>query len=68
MISPEYLHYLVDAGILSIIWKANRSLNRWLDVMTEYPPHRHIGENGSTVILYPKGLDPGVVQRGGRSA
>jgi hypothetical protein len=64
MINPEYLHYLVDGGIFLLIWRGIRAANRWYDVLNEFPPHRHIQENGTTAILYPKGLEPGVVQRG----
>jgi hypothetical protein len=62
MIDPTYLHNLVDGtllvGFLTVAWKANRTLNRWLDVMKDYPPHRHF--NGR--IVYPKGMEPGVVE------
>lgn len=68
MISPDYLHNLVDGtllvGFITVVWKANRALNRWIDVLKEYPPHRH--ENG--LILFPKGMEPGVVKREGRAA
>ena len=65
MLNPEYLHYLLDGGIFLLLWRGIRAANRWYDVLSEYPPHRHVQENGSTVILYPKGLAPGMVQRGG---
>lgn len=56
-ISPEYLHYIVDAGILVGIWKGIRTLNRLYDVMLDFPPHAH--DNGT--IRYPKGFEPGMV-------
>ena len=59
MINPEYIHYLVDGGILLGLWRGIRAANRWYDVLTEYPPHRHVNGN----ILYPRGMDPGLVQR-----
>jgi hypothetical protein len=57
--NPEYLHYLLSAGVIVIMWKVNRTLNRWMDLMIEYPLHRH--ENG--LILFPKGMAPGEVKR-----
>lgn len=63
MIAPESLHNMMDGTllvfVLTFLWKANRTLNRWLDVMKEFPPHRHI--NGSR-IMYPTGMEPGVVE------
>jgi hypothetical protein len=63
MINPEYLHYFVDGSLIAAIagvgWKANRTLNRWLDVMKDFPPHRHV--NG--IILYPEGMTPGAVEK-----
>ena len=62
MIDPTYLHNMVDGTLLvaglSIAWKANRTLNRWFDVLKDFPPHRHF--NGR--IVYPKGMEPGVVE------
>jgi len=62
MIDPTYLHNMVDGTVLvgfcTLAWKANRTLNRWIDVMREYPPHRHF--NGR--ILYPSGMEPGRVE------
>lgn len=46
-------------GIILLVWKGNRVLNRIWDVLEQFPPHRH--ENG--LIMYPKGFEPGVVQR-----
>lgn len=59
MISPEYIHYLVDTGLAVFLWKAVRALNRWYDVLTEYPPHKHV--NGH--ILYPTKLAPGKMEK-----
>lgn len=60
----DLLHRLADAaeliGFLVLIWKGNRAINRILDVLEQFPPHRH--ENG--LILFPKGFEPGMVQRG----
>jgi len=39
-------------------WKLNRAINKYLDERENFPPHRH--ENG--LILFPKGLEPGVVR------
>jgi hypothetical protein len=41
-------------AILGICWKANRVLNRFLDVLREFPPHRHVGNQ----VLYPKDMTP----------
>lgn len=61
MINLE-LHNMVDGtllvGFIAVVWKANRTLNRWLDVLKDFPPHRHA--NG--LILYPQGMEPGEVQ------
>jgi hypothetical protein len=60
MISPEYLHYLVDTGLIVFLWKVNRMLNKWYDIFVENPPHRHLPGG---LIAYPKGMEPGQVGR-----
>jgi len=62
-INPDYLHYIVDSGLAIFLWKGVRVLNKWIDIMTENPPHRHV--NG--LILYPKGMEPGEVEHVGRT-
>jgi len=59
-IPTEYIHYLVDGGILVMLWRGVRAANKWYDVLTEYPPHRHV-QGG--VVLYPKGMEPGQAGR-----
>lgn len=56
-INPEYLHYLVDAGLLVFLWRAVRAMNKWYDILTNYPNHLHV--NGT--VVYPPGLEPGKV-------
>lgn len=43
------------AVVLPLLWKGNRTLNRWMDVMKDFPPHAH--SNGT--IRYPRGMEPG---------
>lgn len=60
----DYIHRAADLieliGFLVLLWKGNRAINRIIDIFENFPPHRH--ENG--LILFPKGFEPGVVQRG----
>lgn len=46
------------AVVLGIGWKVNRVANRILDVLADFPPHRHV--NGK--ISYPKGYEPAAVE------
>lgn len=68
--SWDLLHRLADGvelvGFLVLIWKGNQAINRILNVLKDFPPHRHIGTNGD--IVYPVGMEPGVVQHGRRPA
>jgi len=50
---------LLGSGVLMFLWKANRALNLWLDIMREFPPHRHVGQE----ISYPKGMRPDDTER-----
>jgi len=52
------LEFLLGSGVLAVLWKANRLLNRLWDVIQEYPPHRHVGH----AILYPRGMSPEEVE------
>jgi len=58
-ITPEYIHYAIDSGILVAIFRGIKVLNRIYNVFIDFPPHAH--DNG--VIRYPKGFEPGVTQR-----
>jgi hypothetical protein len=67
MLSPDLqtIANLGNSAILVIVaWRVIRAINRVMDVLKDYPPHRHI--NGS--ILFPDGFQPTPVQRldGGR--
>ena len=44
--------------ILSVAWKVLRVANRIIDVMGDFPPHKHI--NGK--IVYPKHYEPTIVE------
>jgi hypothetical protein len=44
--------------LLAIAWKVNRMANRILDVLEDFPPHRHV--NGK--IIYPSDYKPPVVE------
>lgn len=46
------------AILLGILWKINRVANRVMDVLGDFPPHKHV--NGK--IVYPKGYEPTVVE------
>lgn len=63
----DYIHRAADfvelIGFLVLIWKGNRAINRIIDVLADFPPHRH--ENG--LILFPKGFSPGEVKRVGNT-
>jgi hypothetical protein len=59
----QILQLVITAGLFAGLWKVNRNINRWMDIATEYPPHRHVWENGTTIIIYPKGLEPGTEHR-----
>jgi hypothetical protein len=47
---------IFGSGLFGILWKANRVVNKWWDLVHEYPPHRHVDED---TIQYPVGLEPG---------
>ena len=40
--------------ILGVAFKGIRALNRLMNILQDYPPHRHI--NGK--IIFPKGFEP----------
>lgn len=40
--------------LLGLAWKGNRVLNRWIDLLGEYPLHKHVGNE----VFYPKGMKP----------
>jgi hypothetical protein len=49
----------IGSGLLTLLWKGNRLLNKTYDIFQEYPPHRHVG----TLIQYPKGFEPGKTEQ-----
>jgi hypothetical protein len=57
MLPPEILHYIVDSGILLLLWRGLRTVNRLYDILLDFPPHVH--DNG--LIRYPKGYEPGLL-------
>lgn len=56
--NPDTIHltlsFVVSSGMLLLIWKGIRVVNRLWDVLKDYPPHRH--DNGH--IVFPKGFEP----------
>jgi hypothetical protein len=58
------IHISEAIAIVGGLWKINRSFVRFLDIMKDFPPHRHV--NGK--IMYPKGFNPGMVEGNGSSA
>lgn len=58
MTLDNIIHLSEALAIIGSAWRLSRKINRFIDVMIEYPPHRHI--NGK--VLYPKGFDPGKVE------
>lgn len=55
--------YLFHGGelltFIIVAWYVIKAANRVMDVLKDFPPHRHI--NGS--IVYPDGYEPTVVHR-----
>lgn len=41
--------------VVPLAWRALRAINRVIDVMKDFPPHRHT--NGR--VFYPAGMAPG---------
>lgn len=53
--SIDVLFHSVElSAMIGLAWKANRVLNRHLDILKDFPPHRHI--NGK--IIYPRDFEP----------
>lgn len=56
----DTISHLAELAVVGpLVWKGNRTLNRWIDIMKDFPPHAHA--NGT--IRYPKGFEPGLVER-----
>jgi hypothetical protein len=45
--------------LAAVAWKVIKAVNRFTDVLKDFPPHRH--DNGN--VIYPKGFEPTAVQR-----
>ncbi len=45
--------------IMGVVWKVLVKVSRIMEALADYPPHRHV--NGK--ILFPKGYEPGAVER-----
>jgi len=50
----KIIELLLGGGIFATLIKGLFALNRFLFLMGEYPPHRHVGRK----IQYPKGYAP----------
>jgi hypothetical protein len=58
--SYDHIWHLAELlPIAFACWRMFRAANRILDVMKDFPPHRHI--NGS--ILYPSGFAPSAIEK-----
>lgn len=56
----DHIYHISELlGLLTVLWKGNRAINRLIDVLKDFPPHRH--ENG--LVIYPKDYEPGEVKR-----
>lgn len=59
----ESIVHILELPILALVataaWAVIRTANRILDVLQEYPPHRHA--NGT--IIYPTDMAPGRVEK-----
>lgn len=62
--------YVIHGGSMGVILfgavvflKVNDRLKRDESLRKDYPPHRHIGTNGSSVIVYPEDYQPGKIDR-----
>jgi hypothetical protein len=58
MTLDNFIHLSEALSILGVGWRILRKFDRVLDVLQEYPPHRH--SNGK--IVYPKHFSPSVVE------
>lgn len=57
---PEFWWHASElATLLAMAFKVIRAANRIMDVMRDFPPHRHI--NGH--VIYPEGYEPTRVEQ-----
>lgn len=55
----DHVEHLVELGtVIGTAWRVVSIAKEVLDVLKEFPPHRHI--NGR--IAYPKGFEPAVIE------
>lgn len=51
-------HVTEFVAVLLACWRMVRAANRIVDVLKDFPPHRHVGSR----ILYPKGFEPALME------
>ena len=60
---PPYLELIIQGSelvaFIIAVWKAVRVANRILDVLKDFPPHRHVGLG----IIYPEGYTPPPIEK-----
>lgn len=59
MRSDQLIDHLIHVAeilpLLVLVWRVTRKVSRFVDVMFDFPPHRHT--NGD--IFYPRDFSPG---------
>lgn len=67
---PGWLDWALHSGFaglailaVHVLLKVNRRLDRDDSLKADYPPHRHIGTNGSSKIIYPKEYEPASTEK-----
>lgn len=52
---------LLFVGVIGV--KVNDRLKRDETLHKDYPPHRHVGMNGSSAIVYPEDYQPAKIEK-----
>jgi hypothetical protein len=61
MTIDAWVHIGELVGTLLVLWRANRAINRILDALENFPPHRHLPDGS---IIFPKAYQPTEIQVG----